>query len=262
VPALLLLCAAATNASPLRVCLLAHNLPYSAGDGAQGFDVDVARAVAARLQRPLEPVWTANPTTIQEIDDSDFPLERLVRGACDAIFSIPGPARDSLRDAPGVALGAAYYGAAFELIGPAGTPSALRDLRGKRVAIQAQTVASFALAMLHGRQQTHFSVRAALASVATGEADAALLWGPVAGWQLKQTPPLALSIVEGYAPPAALAWNLHVATRAQDAALRTHIDDALAALAGQLPALAAAWGLPWHAPFAATYSLTEINKLR
>lgn len=259
---LLLATGAAQAAPPLRVCLLAHNLPYSARAGEQGFDVDVARAVAARLARPLVPVWTDNPTAIQEIDDSDFPLERLARGACDAIFSIPGPARDSLRGTSGLTLGGAYYGAAFELIGPAGTPAELRTLRRKRVAIQAQTVASFALAMLHGRQQTHFSVRAALDAVAAGDADAALLWGPVAGWQLRQAPPLALAIATGYTPPAALAWNLHVATRAEDAALRAEIDRALAALADSLPAQAAAWGVPWHAPFAATYSLTEINTLR
>lgn len=262
-----LLCAisgAAGAASPLRVCLLAHNLPYSARDGAHGFDVDVARAVASALDRAFEPVWIDNPAVLTEIDDSDIPVHRLRKGACDAIFSVPGPARDTLKRLPTLALGEAYYGAAFELIGSPGTPPHLKALKAKAVAIQAQTVASFAIALLHGRQRTYFAPRAALEGVARGEADAALLWGPTAGWQLRQPPALGLGIAEGYVPPPALAWNLHVATRADEAPLREAIDGALARAAtdGALARAASAYGIPWHPPFAATYSLTEMNRLR
>lgn len=251
-------------APPLRVCALSHNLPYAARDAGKGFDIDVARAVAARLDRPLELVWTDNPATIQEIDDSDFPVRRLAKGACDAIFSMPGPARDTLKGLPALALGAPYYGAAFELIGPPDTPPYLKALRDRPVAIQAQTVASFALAMLHSKQRTYFSPRAALDGVEQGEAVAALLWGPTAGWQLHQQATPALKVAVGYSPPAALAWNLHVATLATDEALRGALDAALAGLAasGTLQRVAADYGIPWHAPFPTTYSLTELNKLR
>jgi protein involved in polysaccharide export with SLBB domain len=150
------------------------------------------------------------------------------------------------------------------LIGPPGTPPYLKALRDKQVAIQAQTVASFAIALLHGHQRTYFSPQAALEGVARGEASAALVWGPVAGWQLKQQPALALLLAEGDAPPPGLSWNLHVATRTEDAALRDMIDRTLAELAadGSLVRLAGQYGIPWRAPFAVTYSLTELNKLR
>lgn len=248
----------------LRVCLLSHNEPYASRTTDRGFDLDLAREVAAAVARPLTPVWTDNPTTIQEIDDSDFPVQRLAKGACDAIFSMPGPARDTLKDMPELALGVAYYGAAFELIGPPATAPYLKALRGKPVAIQAQTIASFAIAILRGKQRTYFSPLAALEGVQRGDAVAALVWGPSAGWQLLQHPTLKLGIAKDYAPPPALAWNLHVATRKRDHALRSAIDSTLKKLSeqGRLQAIAARYGIPLHAPFAVTYSLTEINKLR
>jgi ABC-type amino acid transport substrate-binding protein len=249
---------------PLRVCALSHNLPYTDEATGGGFDLDVARAVAEKLARPLEVVWSDNGEGLHEIDESDFPLHKLARGACDVLLSIPGPARDSLKDVPGLVLGNAYYGAGFELIGPAELSPRLKDLQEKPVAIQAQTVASFALVMLHGRQHTCFSPAEALASVGRGDAAAALVWGPTAGFELARNPIEGLAIAPGYTPPAALAWNLHAATRERDEALRTAVDGALASLVadGQLVRLAKPWGIPLHAPFAATYSLTEINKLR
>ncbi len=261
---LLAVCSQASAAPELRVCLLAHSPPYASRDEDKGFDLDVAREVATKLGRSLQPVWTDNPVAIQEIEDSNIPLRRLTKGACDAILSVPSPAKDTLKEYPALALGAPYYGAAFELIGVAGTPPYLKDLHEKQVAIQAQTIASFAIAILQGKQRTYFSPRAALEGVQRGEAAAGLLWGPTAGWELQQSPKLALEIAKGYEPPPALAWNLCVATRDKDAALREALDGVLREMtaAGRLQALAARYGMPWHAPFATTYSLTEINKLR
>lgn len=255
---------ASAAAPPLRVCALSHNLPYTDEATASGFDLDVARAIAKKLARPLEVIWSDNGEGLHEIDESDFPLHKLARGACDVLLSIPGPARDSLKDAPGLVLGNAYYGAGFELIGPPGLSPRLKDLQDKPVAIQAQTVASFALVMLHGRQHTCFSPAEALASVGRGDAAAALVWGPTAGFELARHPVDALAIAAGYMPPPALAWNLHPATRDGDDVLRGAVDGALASLVaeGQLAQLAKPWGIPLHAPFASTYSLTEINKLR
>ena len=256
--------AANANAlATLRVCLLANNPPYSVEASHEGFDVATGRAVARALKRKFVAEWVPNEINPQEIEESNFPLQRLAHGKCDAIFSVPGPARDSLRDAPKLSLGLPYYGAAFELIGRVGTPNRLRALRDLPVAIQAQTIASFALAILHAKQQTYFAALPALEGIAKGDAAAGLLWGPVAGWQLARHPELKLRIADGYAPPAALSWNLHVATRRADGDLRATIDATLHALAadGQLARLAQTQGFHLYAPFATTYSLTEINKL-
>ncbi len=252
-------------AAPLKVCLLEHNAPYSERAANSGFDLATANAVAVRLGRPLEVVWVANEEKITEIEDSDYPTQRLRKGACDVLFSVPGPARDSLRDMPTLALGKPYYGAAFELYGKTDEQRhEIRDLRGAPVAIQAATVAAFALHLVGAQPKTSFSPAQALTALATGEVEFALLWGPTASYQLTQHPAPGFGPVTHYVPPAALAWNEHLATREADAELRQALDTALAALMadGSLQKMATQNGLRIHPPFARTYTLGEMNNLR
>ncbi|MBK8960510.1 MAG: transporter substrate-binding domain-containing protein [Proteobacteria bacterium] len=257
--------AAAADMAPLKVCLLSHNAPYSTRDDERGFDLDTAKALAARLARPLELVWTDNNPHIDEIDDSDFPLRKLAKGACDVILSMPGPAGDTLRDSPKLALGDNYYGAAFELLScDAGAPKRLRALRGKSVAIQSQTVAHFAALSVKATPSNYFSLDDALAGLRKHETEAALLWGPTTGWRLHNDKDKTCGFVAGYEPPAAVRWNLSFATRKADEALRGQIDTALAALTkgGELRDIAARYGVPIHAPFDETYSLRALNDLQ
>lgn len=257
--------ASAADPVPLKVCLLSHNAPYSTRADERGFDLDTAKAVAAGLQRPLEVVWTDNNPHIDEIDDSDFPLRKLAKGACDVIFSMPGPAADTLRDSPKLALGGNYYGAAFELLScDAAAPNRLRSLRGKKVAIQSQTVAHFAALSVKATPSNYFSLDAALDGLRKHETEAALLWGPTTGWRLNNDKDKACGFVAGYEPPAAVRWNLSFATRKDDETLRGTIDSALTALrnGGELKAIAARYGVPIHAPFDETYSLRALNDLQ
>ena len=259
--------AAATDA-PLKVCLLAHNAPYSTRADQRGFDLDTARAVAARLARPLAIEWTDNDPHIDEFDDSDFPVRKLAKGACDVIFSMPGPASDTLRQSPKLALGANYYGAAFELLScDSAVPKGLRGLRGMTVAIQSQTVAHFAALMVKAKPNNYFSLDAALEGLRKHETEAALLWGPTSGWRLSNATAdvdKACGFVAGYDPPAAVRWNLAVATRKNDEVLRTSIDGALAEInaKGELQSIAARYGIPLHAPFDRTYRLGALNDLQ
>jgi ABC-type amino acid transport substrate-binding protein len=112
--------------------------------------------------------------------------------------------------------------------------------------------------------RTFFSVEEALVGVAKGEATAALLWGPTAGWYLRKHPEMRLVLIAGYKPPAVVRWNEHVATRKSDATLREAIDKALAQLgaSGMLQTLLTRYGIPFHRPFDTTYSLAEMQKLR
>ena len=255
----------ADDAASLRACFLANNLPYSSRSDATGFDVDTAHAVARILERPLEPVWSTNATEIDEIEDSNFPVKKLARGTCDVIFSMPGPAKDTLGGDPTLLLGEAYYGAAFELVGcTAEVPSRLRGLRGLTIAIQAQTVAHFALLMVQAQPQTYFALESALEGITKGEAEAGLLWGPTAGWWLHQDAIDGCSLVPGYSPPAAVRWNLHAATREADLELRLRIDAALLDLSTteRLRAIGVRYGVPVRAPFESTYSLGALNALQ
>lgn len=252
----------ANDQDDLRVCFLENNLPYSSSKDNAGFDVDTAKAVAEALGRPFTAIWTTNFTKIDEIEESDFPTRKLSRGECDVIFSMPG--QDAIKDSPKLAIGAPYYGAAFELIGrEKNAPNNLTTLGNTPVAIQSQTIANF---VLHARKvpiRTFFSTVEAVNGVVTGDATLALLWGPTAGWHLHNHPDLKLFFVEGYDPPAAVRWNEHVATRKTDAGLREAIDNALQKLAesGALQEFAKRYGIPFHQPFSSTYSLAEMQKL-
>ena len=266
----------AANKGPAKkVCMLKHNEPYSDFGTRSGFDHDVAAAVARSSGRELVPVWIDNEPGITEIDDSDYPLGRLARDECDAVFSVPGPARDSLSGQNALALGEPYYGAAFELLACAADfPAGFRSLRGRKVAIQSQTVAHFALAMVKADSKNYFSLGAAYKGLLSGEAEAALLWGPTSGWQLRiaarsgamlrNTSLAECGFVKDYQPPAAVRWNLHVATRQPHKRLRTDIDKALATMIaeGELDRIKHAYGIPKHEPFSSTYDLGAINDLQ
>ncbi len=255
--------AQAEEQTALRVCLLEDNLPYSSRQQNSGLDLETAKAIAEALQRPLVPVWVKNNTHIDEIEDSDVPTRRLAKNECDAIFSVPGP--DAIKDSPQLAIGAPYYGAAFELIGrDSATPTALTALGEQPTAVQSQTIANFVLNARRAKMRTFFSTEEALNGVAKGDAAAALLWGPAAGWYLRNHPELKLFFVSGYEPPAVVRWNEHVATRKSDAELRAAIDKALAQLnqSGALQPVLQRYGVPFHQPFDTTYSLAEMQKLR
>lgn len=255
---------AAAQEDALRVCLPDGNPPYADRARAEGFDLDVAAAAATILGLAAEPVWVPGARAIDEIE-SDLPLARLARGECDVLLSVPGPASATLAGQPTLALGAAYYGAAFELVACGEeSPSALRALRGRRVAIRSQTVAHFALLMVQAESRTFFAVDAALAGLAAGEAEAALLWGPVAGWHLASGDYARCGFAPDYTPPPAVRWNVHPATRRTDERLRLRLDAALADLAasGRLAALAAQHGVRLHAPFESVYSLGALNALQ
>ena len=253
----------AEQSSELRVCLLEDNLPLSSHKENSGFDFDTGRAVAEALQRTFVPVWVPNSTQIQEIEESDFPLQRLAKNACDAIFSVPG--EEALRGALKAALGTPYYGAAFEFVSPGGTgPSDLAALKDTPVAVQAQTIASFILNARKVPMRTFFSVEAALIGVTKGEAETAFVWGPMAGWYLRSHPEVKLAFTNGYEPLVVARWNEHVATRKSDTELREAIDAALKQLvtAGTLKTHAERYGMHFRTPFATTYSAAEMQKLQ
>jgi len=255
--------ARADEQAALRVCLLEENPPYSSRRDDAGFDLDTATAVAEAAGRPLTPVWVKNNPHIDEIEESDLPVRRLSRNECDAIFSVPGA--DAVQDSPKITIGEPYYGAAFELIGRAGTaPSDLAALGDHPVAVQSQTIANFVLTARKAKIRTCFSVEEALGSLANGEATAALLWGPATGWYLHNHPELQLAFAAGYEPPTVVRWNEHVATRKSDTALRAVIDKTLAQFraSSTLRTLLTRYGIPLRQPFATTYSLAEMRKLQ
>lgn len=244
----------ATAAAPvLAVCLPANDPPRSMRAGATGFDVDIARLAATRLQRPLRLVWLAERSQT-DIESTDLDFRALLRGECDVQLSVPGGAAIA-RYGKRLALTTPYYGAAYELL-PAHANLRWTTPGPGKVAVRANTVAHAALDAAGIPWTMQPATADILAALRRGEATAALIWGPdLAAAQAARN--------SAFEPPAALRWNQHGATR-RDHPLGRLLDELFAEAATQNAVLALLdrHGLPPRAPFATVHSRAALRDLR
>src|SRR5437667_7154552 len=98
--ALLALATAAASATPLAVCADPDNLPYSRRDG-QGFEVEIARIVAAELQRPLELHW--------QPQRRGFVRKSFAEAGCSVLMGVP-------LGLPGVLATKPYYRSTYAVV--------------------------------------------------------------------------------------------------------------------------------------------------
>ncbi len=249
------LLAVGANADGLRLCALENDAPRAVRETDRGIDLDVLRELADATGKTLEVVWVPNPIQILEIEDSDLPLGRLVRGDCDVVASVPG--EESLAHfANRTSLTKPYYGLAFELVGAGDLPDRAERLGQTRTAVQLQTFAHQALEQLGVPWHAATSTEAALGVLDRGDVAAALVWGPDLG-------PLGRTPRAGFVPSPALRWNAHLAMRRDDPRLPA-LDAALSALAssGKIEALLGAHGIPYRAPFSSVSNPVARRKLR
>ena len=244
----------AHGAETLRVCLHADDPPRSERVGERGFDVDVMRQIAGRIGRSFEPVWIQTPPTMTEVEESDLPLADLVRGRCDALASVPGElALGSLAER--IALSRPYYGAGFELVGPDSLPNDLRQLDNTRIGVRTVSVAHLVLESLGVEWAGRKTAAELLAALEAGEVGGALVWGP-------SLATLGGRPKDGWVPPAALRWNLHLATRGTDP-LTAELDIAIGKLirSGEITRLLESHGVPPHAPYPTFFSRATLEGL-
>ena len=244
----------AYGAGMLRVCLHEDDPPRSERVGERGFDVDVMRRLAERIGRGFEPVWIETPPTMTEVEESDLPLADLVRGRCDALASVPGELVLGALAAR-IALSRPYYGAGFELVGADSLPNDLRQLRGTRIGVRTVSVAHLVLESLGVEWAGRKTAAELLAALEAGEVGGALIWGP-------SLATLGGRPKEGWTPPAALRWNLHLATRRTDP-LAAELDTALGRLvrSGEITRLLESYGIPPHAPYTTVFSRATLEGL-
>jgi mxaJ protein len=241
--------AVAAQARELRVCADPDNLPLSHANGT-GFENRIAQLVADELGATLRYEW--------------LPLRRgFVRktmgaGLCDVFIGVPKDFERVLTTRP-------YYRSAYVFV--SGTRAKDIDsfddprLASLRVGVQlvgndmAATPPGHALAM-HGHVDNvrGFTIEGVdppaqrmIAAVTAGELDAALVWGPQAGYYaMRAAAPLELRIARHDTEPANLPFEFDIAmgVRRGDVALRDELDAVIARRRADIDAILAAYRVP------------------
>jgi mxaJ protein len=228
--ALLLFTLDAFAADPLRVCADPDNLPYSRADGA-GFENRIAQLVADDLKVPLEYEWLP--------DRRGFVRKTLGARKCDVVVGVPA-------DFDRTANTRAYYRSSYVVVERASNAPPLRSLDDPRLAklrVGVQLIGNDLAASPPGYVLAHHgytdnvrgfplagdepSAQRAIAAIERGDIDAAVLWGPQAGYfarhagvPLRVTPLAAL-------PGAHLRFAIAMGVRHSDTALRDRLDEFL-----------------------------------
>jgi mxaJ protein len=217
-------------AQPLRVCADPDNLPYSREDGS-GFENRIAELVASDMKMPLQYEWLP--------DRRAFVRKTLAARKCDVIVGVPADFERTANTQP-------YYRSTHVIVERTGPGAAIRSLDDPRLAtmrIGVQLIGNDmassppgAVLARHGYTTNvrgfplagdKPSAQRAIEALAHDEIDAAVLWGPQAGYfarhagvPLRVTPLAAL-------PGAHLRFAIAMGVRHSDTALRDRLDEFL-----------------------------------
>lgn len=238
---------AATEAPTLRVCADPDNMPFSNAKG-EGFENKLAELVASKLGARLEYSWFPEAT--------GYVPNTVGADACDLVMGY----------AQGTGLiddTNPYYHTAYVLVYRADDESLagverLSDprLKDKKIGYFARTLPASILA-IHGLMGTAmpFEMRAyanggeataaVLEQIATGTLDAAILWGPVAGYYAaKTTAPLKLvPLVKETAGPRTI-YAITMGVRPNEPQWKHKINKVIAENQGEINLILASYNVP------------------
>jgi mxaJ protein len=220
------------NDLPLRVCADPDNLPYSSRRE-DGFENRIAKVVAGSLGRRLQYYW--------QPQQRGFVRKSIGEGHCDLFVGVPAEDGRLLTTRP-------YYRSSYVVVTRADASEPLRSfsdprLPQLRIGVQlvgddlAATPAGHALVRVGAVQKvTGYPVLGdgpaaarILRALADERMDAALVWGPQAGWLARQSAlPLAVAVVK---PPAGLPvpfeFSIAMGVSRSDPPLRDALDGAI-----------------------------------
>jgi quinoprotein dehydrogenase-associated probable ABC transporter substrate-binding protein len=202
----------------LRVCADPRNLPFSNEKG-EGFENKLAELFAEKLQKKLDYMYFPQAT--------GFVRMTLAAHRCDVIMGFPQG--DELVQGTNP-----YYRTAYALVAKPG--SGLEDvtslgdnrLKGKHLGIVAGTPPATNMAVnglmanakpyqLMIDTRIDSSVGAMIKDLTTGEIDAAVLWGPMAGYYAKQAnPPLHVTPLVKETSGPRLIYRIGMGVRTAD----------------------------------------------
>ena len=223
-----------------RACALSHDMPLSnarpdSHSGRSGLYLDLAQAMAERQNASLQSHLAVTAFYKRPV------REGLLADKCDAYFGLPRSEGDWFIRGK-VALTKPFMSIGYALAFPNGTDvSSLNDLKGKTVAVQGGSPGAIAVSYVDGIEtRTYRFATPALEALEAGTVDAALVWGPKAGYYNTHVSPDAFTV-----RPTSLQWPVAIGVRAADREsmvpmLESLIDDT----EGTVEELRAVYGLP------------------
>ena len=234
------------NRLSLRVCADPANMPFSNEKG-EGFENKIAEIVAAELNVPIEYVWFPQAT--------GFIRQTLFAKRCDVVMGYAQG--DEL-----VLNTNAYYRSAYTLVYRKGAGldgvDHLADarLKDKRIGLIAGTPpASIMLTLgLMGRAKPYplmvdrrydSPAERMIADIRSGEIDAGVLWGPIAGYfAAKGGEPLAVVPLLKETTGPRLAYRITFGVRPGEDDWKRELNALIAKLQGKLDAVLLQYGVP------------------
>ncbi len=227
-------------AAPLRFCADPDNLPFSSDRADNpGLYREIGAAIGRELNRPVTEVWYRT-----YFGKRAMRLTLLAK-QCDLAIGLPADA-DFM--GPALIFSKPFMRAGYALVTkkPAAAP-AISQANGYAIAVQFGTTPQSFLANYDGiRMVTRMSPEEGIKALANGEADAAFVWAPTAGYLNKTQYGDALNIVPVDGP--GMQWPVAIAFAKRDAALRDAVDAVLDRIGGKIAELEAKYGFPTEAP--------------
>jgi ABC-type amino acid transport substrate-binding protein/mono/diheme cytochrome c family protein len=225
---------------PLRLCADPDNLPFSSDKADNpGIYREIGKAIAKELNRPLTEVWYRTNFGKRATRVT------LLAKQCDFSVGLPG---DSDFMGPALIFSRPFMQAGYALVlKKPTTVSSLSELNGKAIAVQFNSTPQQVLASNDNvRLVTHMSPEDGVKAVASGEADAAFVWAPTAGYLNKTVYAEAFTIIPISGP--GLQWPVAVAFAKHDGALRDAVNGALDRIDGKIADLKVKYGFPADEP--------------
>ena len=240
---------------PLKVCAEANNLPFS-NDKGEGFENKIAEVLAKDLKTSVAYIW--------QRQGEGFIRQTLGTGACDVVIGVPAQLGGNILTTQ------AYYRSYYAIVTRRSSHLNLRsydDPKWRDIKVGLHSVGNDgansppAQALgLHdlGNQVVGFTLWGSdeqkdpqgdvVKAVADGSIDAALVWGPFAGYfakpfgkQLEVKP----APVEPALPNQPFSWDIAAAVRSNDQELQTNLNKSLIRNAKQITSILKKYGIPF-----------------
>lgn len=222
----------------LILCAHPNALPFaSKRDAIPGFQVEIARALAKRIEVALEQHWVINSLQYRRAD-CDIVLDAIADRAALAEVGLR-TSRPYHRSGVALAVGAGSSVASLTELEP-----------GLRVGVQVGSIASMTLSQ-RGVQTSPFAFEDEIMdALARGEIDAAAVTPAAIGWFNQTHPDRRARRIPAFEDDPNLNWNVAVGMVSPDEQLRQGVDAALEALLadGTLARIYARYGVELQPP--------------